>query len=101
VVNIFAHLQCAIRFIAYPLICLAASFWHLLTGRQLQKGFWQEKEIFQTRSFLEREFARNKLRIKGCLPDNNPQTPSFIVVKMTLLKIFFVAQIFGEYGFAA
>jgi ubiquinone/menaquinone biosynthesis C-methylase UbiE len=81
---------------AYPLICLAASFWHLLTGKQLQKGFWKGKEIFQTRSFLNREFAKNNLKFKGFLPDNNPRTPSFIVVKMVLLKMFLVAQIFSE-----
>jgi hypothetical protein len=82
--------------IAYPLICLAASCWHLLTGRQLQKGFWQGKEIFQTRGFLEKEFARNNLRMKGNLPDDNPRTPSFVVVKMALLKMILVAQFFGE-----
>ncbi len=86
--------------IAYPLICLAASFWHLLTGKQLQKGFWQGKEIFQTRSFLEKEFAKNNLKVKGFLPDNNPKTPSFIVIKLALLKMFFAAQIFSDYGFA-
>ena len=82
--------------IAYPLICLAASCWHLLTGRQLQKGFWQGKEIFQTRSFLDREFGKNNLQIKGFLADDNRRTPSFIVVKMALLKMFWVAQLFGE-----
>lgn len=86
--------------IAYPLICLTASLWHLLTGKQLQKGFWQGKEVFQTRSFLEKEFAKNNLKIKGVLPDNNRQTPSFIVVKVALLKIFFVAQYFSDYSFA-
>ena len=88
------------RQIAYPLICLAASFWHLLTGRQLQKGFWQGKEIFQTRAFLEKEFARNNLKVRGFLADDNPQTPSLFVVKMALLKMFFAAQFLGEYGFA-
>lgn len=87
------------RQIAYPIICLAASLWHLFTGRQLQKGFWQGKEIFQTRGFLEKEFARNNLKIGGFLSDDNPQTPSFIVVKIALLKMFFAAQLFGEYGF--
>lgn len=82
--------------IAYPLICLAASFWHLFTGKQLQKGFWEGKEVFQTRSFLNKEFAKNNLKVKGFLPDNNPKTPSFIVVKMALLKILLIAQIFGE-----
>lgn len=87
------------RQIAYPLICLAASFWHLLTGRQLQKGFWRGKEIFQTRTFLEKEFAKNNLKIEGALSDDNRQTPSMVVVKTALLKIFFAAQLFGEYGF--
>jgi hypothetical protein len=70
-----------------------------LTGRQLQKGFWAGKEVFQTRRFLEKEFAKNELRIEGFLPDDNPQTPSFMVVKMTLLKMFFAAQILGENNF--
>jgi ubiquinone/menaquinone biosynthesis C-methylase UbiE len=84
---------------AYPLICLAASFWHLLTGKQLQKGFWQGKEIFQTRSFLEKETAKNNLKIEGVLPDNNRQTPSFMIVKIALLKLFIFAQYFGYNGF--
>ena len=84
------------RQLAYPLICLAASFWHQLTGRQLQKGFWQGKEIFQTRAFLEREFAKNGLAIEGVLPDDNRRTPSLIVVKMALLKLFFAAHTLGE-----
>lgn len=67
--------------IAYPLICLAGSIWHQLTGRQLQNGFWKGKEIFQTNRFLEKEFEKNGLRIEGFLSDTNPQTPSFIVVK--------------------
>jgi ubiquinone/menaquinone biosynthesis C-methylase UbiE len=70
-----------VKQIAYPLICLTASLWHLLTGKQLQKGFWQGKEIFQTRRFLEKEFKRNGLEIKGFLADNNPQTPSYLIVK--------------------
>ena len=84
------------RQMAYPLICLAASFWHLITGRQLEGGFWQGKEVFQTRRFLEKEFARHDLRIEGTLADDNPQTPSFVVVKMALLKVFFAAQVVGE-----
>lgn len=67
--------------IAYPLICLAGSFWHLLTGKQLQKGFWQGKEIFQTQGFIEIETAKNGLKIEGFLADNNPQTPSYLIVK--------------------
>jgi ubiquinone/menaquinone biosynthesis C-methylase UbiE len=70
-----------VKQIAYPLICLTASLWHLLTGKQLQKGFWQGKEIFQTRAFLEKEFKLNGLEIKGFLADNNPQTPSYLIVK--------------------
>jgi ubiquinone/menaquinone biosynthesis C-methylase UbiE len=71
----------SVKQVAYPLICLAAGSWHFLTGKQLQKGFWKGKETFQTRSFLEKEFKQNNLEIKGFLADNNPQTPSFRVVK--------------------
>lgn len=67
--------------VAYPLICLAGSCWHSLTGRQLEKGFWQGKEIFQTRRFLEKEFLKHNLRIERELSDTNTQTPSFYVVK--------------------
>lgn len=72
----------SLRQIAYPVICLAGSAWHSLFGKQLQTGFWQGKEVFQTRAFLEREFAKNNLRIKGFLPDTNIETPSFIVEKI-------------------
>ena len=84
--------------IAYPLICLIASLWHLLTGIQLQKGFWKGKEIFQTQSFLEKEFAKNDLQIAGALPDDNRQTPSFIVVKAAFLKLFLIAQCFSDFA---
>lgn len=67
--------------IAYPLICLAGSLWHSLTGKQPEKGFWQGKEIFQTQSFLKKEFSKNDLRIERKLADNNRQTPSFYIVK--------------------
>lgn len=67
--------------LAYPLICLAGSFWHSVTGRQLRKGFWQGKEIFQTQVFLEKEFRRNGMRIIGFLADNNPRSPSYVVEK--------------------
>lgn len=67
--------------IAYPLICLAASFWHSLTGKQLEKGFWKGKEIFQTRRFLEKEFSKNNLRVERELEQTNRQTPSFYIVK--------------------
>jgi len=86
--------------IAYPIICLAGSFWHLSTGKQLQKGFWKGKEVFQTRRFLEKEFAKHDLKIERYLPDYNLQTPSFWIVKLVLLKMFFIAQIFGENSFS-
>jgi ubiquinone/menaquinone biosynthesis C-methylase UbiE len=67
--------------IAYPLICVVGSVFHILSGKQLQNGFWKGKEIFQTRGFLEKEFAKNGLEIKGELADTNPLSPSFVVVK--------------------
>ena len=67
--------------LAYPLICLMGSTFHLLTGKQLQNGFWKGKEVFQTRGFLRRECAKNGLRIERELADTNIQTPSFVIVK--------------------
>ncbi|MGI9056361.1 MAG: class I SAM-dependent methyltransferase [Pyrinomonadaceae bacterium] len=67
--------------IAYPLICVAGSIFHLVSGKQLEKGFWQGKEIFQTRGFLEKEFEKNGLEIKDELSDSNPLSPSFLIVK--------------------
>jgi ubiquinone/menaquinone biosynthesis C-methylase UbiE len=71
----------SVKQLAYPLICLTGSVWHLLTGRQLQNGFWKGKEVFQTRGFLRRECEKNNLRIERELPDTNIQTPSFVIVK--------------------
>lgn len=67
--------------IAYPLICLAGSGWHSLTGRQLTEGFWAGKEVFQTTAFVKSECAKHNLRVAGELADTNVQTPSFVIVK--------------------
>ncbi len=67
---------------AYPLICLAGGAFHDLTGRQLRNGIWKGKEVFQTKGFLKREFAKNHLKITGYLPDNNIQTPSLMIEKI-------------------
>lgn len=68
--------------LAYPLICLAGSAWHSLTGKQLEKGFWKGKETFQTHSFLKKEFAKNSMQIERELSDTNAQTPSFYIKKL-------------------
>lgn len=67
--------------IAYPIICLTGGIIHSLSGKQLQNGFWRGKEIYQTQKFIERECARNGLKIEGFLSDDNPETPSFVIVK--------------------
>jgi len=72
----------SLRQVAYPLICLAGGAWHSLTKRQLQKGFWAGKEIYQTERFLKREFALNDLLFENYLSDTNRETPSFMVKKM-------------------
>ncbi len=71
----------SVKQIAYPLICLAGGAYHSLTGKQLQKGFWAGKEVYQTERFLRRELAKNNLKITGFLSDTNIATPSFIIVK--------------------
>lgn len=77
----------SLKQIAYPLICLAGGAWHSLTGRQLQDGFWAGKEIYQTEKFLRREFAKNNLRIENQLDDTNPETPSFVVRKISAVEL--------------
>jgi SAM-dependent methyltransferase len=67
--------------IAYPLICLTGGTFHSLTGKQPLNGFWKGKEVFQTHKFIEKECARNNLKIEGFLSDTNAETPSFVIVK--------------------
>lgn len=69
--------------LAYPMICLAGGIFHSLSGKQLQNGFWRGKEIYQTQKFIEGECARNSLKIEGFLSDDNPETPSFVIKKLT------------------
>lgn len=71
-----------LKAVAYPLICLAGGAWHRVSGRQPENGFWQGKEVFQTRRWLEKECEVNNLRIAGELPDTNPQTPSYVIKKV-------------------
>ena len=71
----------SLKQLAYPLICVTGSVWHLLTRKQMQNGFWRGKEVFQTRGFLRRECKKNGLRIERELADTNIQTPSFVIVK--------------------
>ena len=71
-----------VKQLTYPVLCLLASAWHSLTGKQLSGGIWDGKEIFQTRGFLERELGRNGLKIAGELPDTTRQAPSFRIVKL-------------------
>lgn len=70
--------------LAYPMICLAGGIVHSLSGKQFQKGFWKGKEIYQTKRFIEKECARNGLKIEGFLADNNRATPSFVIIKNDL-----------------
>ena len=67
--------------LAYPLICLTGGIVHSISGKQLQNGFWKGKEIYQTQKFVEKECARNGMKIEGFLSDTNAQTPSFVIVK--------------------
>lgn len=81
------------RMIAYPTICLAAGLFHSLSGRQLREGVWSGKEIYQTERFLKTELGRNDLRIEGRLPDDNPLTPSYRIVKFLAAQILLFSQI--------
>lgn len=67
--------------IAYPLICMFNGTLHNLTGNQLTTGFWEGKQVFQTRGFLEKEFAKYNMKIEDTLPDDNVLSPSYLVRK--------------------
>lgn len=67
--------------IAYPLLCLFNGTYHSLTGKQFYKGFWGGKQVFQTKGFLDKEFAKYNMKIEGTLPDDNVQSPSFLIRK--------------------
>jgi ubiquinone/menaquinone biosynthesis C-methylase UbiE len=67
--------------IIYPLLCLFNGVLHDLTGKQFYKGFWNGKQVYQTKKILDREFSKHDLKIEGVLPDNNNQSPSYLVVK--------------------
>lgn len=70
-----------LKMLAYPLICLTAGVYHHLTEKQLEQGFWQGKEIYQTRGILRRICAENGLQIIGEIEKNNLQTPTFLIKK--------------------
>ncbi len=83
----------SLRQLAYPIICLAGSTWHAVTGKQLLAGFWKGKEVFQTERFLKRELSKNGLSIASKLPDDNPLTPSYRIVKSVCAYFFLLSQI--------
>lgn len=84
------------RMLAYPTICLAAGLYHSLSGKQLREGVWSGKEIYQTERFLQLELGRNDLRIEGRLPDDNPLTPSYRIVKSVVAHLILFSQLAVE-----
>lgn len=84
------------RQMAYPIICFAAGIWHSITGRQLAGGIWNGKEIFQTREFLIREFARHDVELECDLSDTTRITPSQHFVKKSMLQMLLLGEIVGQ-----
>ena len=69
------------KMLAYPAMCLTAGVYHHLTNKQLEQGFWEGKEIYQTRGLLRRICAEHGLQIIGEIEKNNLQTPTFLIKK--------------------
>jgi ubiquinone/menaquinone biosynthesis C-methylase UbiE len=69
----FRHMAHAARVIVVGVI-------YHVTGKQVRNCLIRT-ETFQTRWLLKRELARNSLFIVKAMPDSNPRTPSFVVVK--------------------
>jgi SAM-dependent methyltransferase len=59
---------------------LIAGVTYTFSGRQPSSNL-QIGETFQTEWMLRRELARQKLTISRELPDSNPATPSFLIIK--------------------
>jgi SAM-dependent methyltransferase len=67
--------------LAYPLICLTGGAISQFSGKHPKGNFWKGKEVYQTRSFLDKELSKNGLRIVKELPDTDQETPSFLIEK--------------------
>lgn len=84
------------RQVAYPVICIIASIWNSLTGRQLSHGIWRGKEIYQTRGFLKEEFGKSGVVLEKELPDSSNLTPSALYTKHPILRGFVFLQLICE-----
>src|SRR3989442_14619369 len=60
-------------------VLLAGATYHL-TGKQ-PRGRFPSSETFQTVWLLKREIERAGLTIQSRMPDGNPLTPSFLIIK--------------------
>jgi SAM-dependent methyltransferase len=59
---------------------LAAGTLYSITGRQTRSKLISP-ETFQTEAMLRRELRRVGLKIRRLMPDSNPLTPSYVIVK--------------------
>ncbi len=71
----------SIKSLVYPIIALATGCFYWLTNKQLENNFLKGKEMFSTENLLRRELKNKGLEIKDYLPNNNQQTPAFLIVK--------------------
>ncbi len=71
----------SIKHLIYPIICLTGGTINLLSGKHPQGNFWKGKEVYQTKGFLEREFAKNGLKIIAELADSKITAPSYLIEK--------------------
>jgi SAM-dependent methyltransferase len=60
-------------------VLVAGALYHL-TGRQ-PKNRLVGSECFQSDRLLRRELSRCRLAIRGVMPDSNPRTPSYVLIK--------------------
>jgi len=69
-----------LRRIAHSARVLAAGALYHLTGRQ-PNNWLLGSECFQSEALLRRELSKCELAIQDVMPDSNPRTPSYVVVK--------------------
>jgi ubiquinone/menaquinone biosynthesis C-methylase UbiE len=67
--------------VIYPFIALFAGVIYYISGKQIEGGIMNGKEMFQTESMIRRRFIKYGFVISGYLPSHNDQTPAFVVRK--------------------
>ncbi|MBX3290099.1 MAG: class I SAM-dependent methyltransferase [Acidobacteria bacterium] len=74
--------EMSLKGIAYPIICFIGGTWHWITGRQLERGLWKGKEIFQTTGLLKKELRHLNMQIVKNELSQDGEARSYVIEKI-------------------